>query len=200
MAKTKTATAADPNEFYDSLDQTSQDTWDAIASHGWRPGHSEESGEFFAVKGEDTLGPFNRLSDMLATVQNRETGSENEIASESEESEPADADDSLEVELDEDHKGNTYLPGAKPVVDRQLADAAGKYFADNTEWKDAGKKRTDSKSALDAIVATKRHLFYEDPDNTKSMIYKAGGLIIRIAKEQKTVVSVETEKETKATK
>jgi len=105
---------------------------------------------------------------------------------------------SVEVELDEDHKGNSYLPGVKPVVDQQIADAAGKYFADNTDWKDAGKRRTDSKNALDAIVAIKKHLFHEDPDNTRSLIYKAGGLTIRIAKESKTIVSVETEKETVA--
>ena len=97
------------------------------------------------------------------------------------------------VEIDEDHKGNVYLPGVKPVVDASLATAAGDFFAANTDWKDAGKLRKEKLDTLSTVANLKRDLFRPDPDNSNSLIYHAGGLLIRIAKEQKTTVSVEAD-------
>lgn len=97
------------------------------------------------------------------------------------------------VEIDEDHKGNVYLPGVKPLVDATLATAAGDFFAANTDRKDAGKLRKEKLDTLSTVANLKRDLFRPDPDNSNSLIYHAGGLLIRIAKEQKTTVSVEAE-------
>ena len=97
------------------------------------------------------------------------------------------------VEIDEDHKGNVYLPGVKPLVDATLATAAGDFFAANTDWKDAGKLRKEKLDTLSTVANLKRDLFRPDPDNSNSLIYHAGGLLIRIAKEQKTTVSVEAD-------
>lgn len=192
-AKTATAAAAEPQEFYDSLDATSRDTWDAIGSYGWQPEKTDDG--WWAMKDGKTVGPFEYLGTLLDEVQKAETGEAGAESSTSDKGEK-DATSDVEVtELDEDHKGNTYLPGVKPIIDPQLASVAGDYFAANTEWKDAGKKRTEKKAALDAVVMTKRHLFHPDPDNSNSLIYHAGGLLIRMAKETATAITVEIDKE-----
>ncbi len=217
MTEIAVATAvetAGPNELYDSLPQTSQDCWDRIGSFGFRP-DKDDNGEWVALEtqGDTIIGPCKSLSELGAKVEalglvageqedlttegteGTETGktlADYAHASDDIENQATD-DDAAVVEIDVDHKGNTYLPGVKPVVDVQLAKAAGDFFAANTEWSDAGKVRTEKKSALDTIVGMKRDLFTQDPDNTNSLIYHAGGLKIRIAKESKTKVTVEEE-------
>jgi len=105
---------------------------------------------------------------------------------------------SVEIEIDEDHNGNRYLDGIKPVVDKDLKAAAFEFRAFDEEWSEAGKKRSAAKAALETFAFKKKDLFHVDPNNSKSLIYQVGGLLIRQARESKTVVSVEVEKETVA--
>jgi hypothetical protein len=223
MTETAVATAADEivePDIYDSLGQTGQDVWDLIGSYGFRPDKdTDAAGEtvWFALEtqGDRVIGPFKSLSALGLAVEDetgdgrRETGdAEPEVvenvaekktladyATSFEGENQATEVDSVEVEIDEDHKGNTYLPGVKPIVDEQLAQLAGAFHADNNDWKDAGKKRKGSLAALEAGAAIKRSLFHQDPDNDNSLIYHAGGLKIRIAKESKTKVTVEEDED-----
>jgi len=213
----------DPQDFYDELPQASQDLWDAVAAKGWTPGHVSLG--FIADKpGEDQLGPLESISGLWEAVAELQSAgvpeTENSETPNSENSAtrspvycgtPSPAEDGtfcrLElghegpcsttevVEVTEDHKGNRFFEGFGPVVDVQLAEAAGRFHADNNDWKEAGKRRKESQTALDAVVEIKRDLFKQDPDNTHSLIYHAGGLLIRIAKESKTKVTVEEEGE-----
>lgn len=102
-----------------------------------------------------------------------------------------DLDENLEIELEEDGKGNAYLPGTAPIVDQHIANAAGKAKAINTEWKEAGKKRKMAYDELIVLCHTKEHLFKPDPENTHAKIYKVGGFIIRLKNETKEKVEVD---------
>lgn len=229
MSKTVVAaTAAGPDEYYDTLSQTAQDTWDAIASYGWTPQQGDIG--FYATENgtETVIGPFPYLGRLLTEVQiqvgqnllsadgpppdegeephaadlaaddaddaDKET-IEREVVDSPDSQDSQDSPDSLQTELTQDAKGNVYLPGTGPIMDQQLADAAGKFHAANTEWKDAGKRRKDAKTELAAICGIKEDLFKPDPDNSNAMIYHAGGLTIRIAEETKETLEVEIEEE-----
>lgn len=215
----------DPQDFYDGLPQASQDLWDAIASKGWTPGHislgfvADKDG--LQIGPFESISQL--YSNVIAAEDGEDLTTEDTESTEEESSgalcgtpspdgdgrycrldmghrgdcilsEPPSLDD-VGVEIDEDHKGNVYLPGVKPVVDASLATAAGDFFAANTDWKDAGKLRKEKLDTLSTVANLKRELFRPDPDNSNSLIYHAGGLLIRIAKEQKTTVSVEADDE-----
>jgi hypothetical protein len=185
----KTQTAKEPNKLYDGLSQTAQDTFDAISSYGFRP-DKNDAGDWVALEtqGDRVVGPVQMLSTLLGEVQRLVTG-----VSSLDEIEDAAIDTEIELEEDPSSPGKRYLPGTGPIVDQQLADAAGKYHALNRGWKDAGKLRKDAKTELGAICGLKKHLFKPDPDNTNSLIYRAGGLTIRLGEEKKETLEVEIE-------
>ncbi len=204
---TAIAMGVEPNEVYDELSLDDQDRFDRIAAGGFTP--VPDGARWSATKdGERVAGPvpsLEELEEAIAIVPGAEwRRSDVPSAGVRVEAGPSGiADNSTSdegekeatVEIDEDHKGNTYLPGVKPVVDQQLADAAGAFHADDVAWSEAGKKRKASQAAISAIAELKRGLFRPDPDNSNSLIYHAGGLKIRIAKESKTKVTVEEEKD-----
>lgn len=140
-----------------------------------------------AVEGNREFGPATSISALLTLVK-KEIGNKIEL--------PKDDGETLE-EMTEDKDGNPYISGLAPLVDRQLTDAACAEFADKEAWKEAGKKKKGSKDALDAIAQMKKHLFRQDPDNSSSLIYNAGGIVVRMAKEFTTKISTEKAKEKK---
>jgi hypothetical protein len=145
-------------------------------------------------KSQIAVGPANDLKDLLSRVQDNiaDFGPSDEATDNAEVSTELDEGETL---LTEDHKGNTYLPGVEQVVDQQLKDAAFNEYTDKQAWNEAGKKKKESKAALEAMVAAKRHLFYEDPAKKSDLIYKVGGLTIRCAKEYSVKVKTEQTEE-----
>jgi len=97
------------------------------------------------------------------------------------------------VELAANSKGQVYLPGQAPIVDQQIADAAGKYHAIKTERVALTAKETAARDELVAICHIKPELFTSDPDNTNSKIYKVGDLVVRISEEKKEKITTEVE-------
>lgn len=180
-----TKPAAVPNELYDSLDPTARDVWDLIGSLGFRP-EKDDNGEWIglSVSGDDKLGPFVSLSKLGEEAQR--------FVAKEEEASTNGTGKGKVVKLKADHKGNRYLPGAEEEVDQELKDAAFEEYADKENWKEAGKKKKESKARLENLAGQKRKLFYADPENSSDLIYKVGGITIRMAKE--FTVKVKTEK------
>lgn len=212
MIETATQAAAEPQDFYDTLGETGQALWDQIGIRGYKPEKTDEG--FIATKISDpseVIGPLPYLGSLSMAVREAVgdplTDDEPEFVGEAFEGEVVEDEetdtlvaegpvtDPPVIELTEDHRGNTFLPGAGPIVDEQLAKAAGDYFARNSEWKDAGEKRKAAKDNLSTIAEMKKDLFKPDPDNSNSLIYHAGGMLIRIARETKQNVTVEIEDE-----
>lgn len=61
--------AVEPNELYDSLNQTGQDVWDLIGSKGFRPDQNAEK-QWIALdtNGDDIVGPCESLSALASAV------------------------------------------------------------------------------------------------------------------------------------
>lgn len=173
----KAVEAKEPNDLYDSLNETGREVWDLIGGLGFRP-DKDESGQWVAlsISGDDKHGPCESLSALAAVVQNA-----------------ANNNDDLIV-LEKDHEGNPYLPGAEEVVDRLLAEAAGKYHSIKLERTALSAKETDARNELAELVHAKKSLFKVDPDNTDSKIYKAGGIIIRVKNEWSEKITTEESK------
>lgn len=64
-----TKKAVEPNELYDSLNQTGQDVWDLIGSKGFRPDQNAEK-QWIALdtNGDDIVGPCESLSALASAV------------------------------------------------------------------------------------------------------------------------------------
>lgn len=197
----------DPQDFYDGLSQTAQDSWDAVASYGWRPEHMELGFTATRVSDEFQIGPFESLSVLLSEVQTeaKVAGEEafdlgsSTLDEEATEDDPLEdqsskiEDQSEEVELEADSQGRTFLPTMAPIVDQQVADAAGKYHAIKTERVALTARETAARDELVAICHIKPELFKADPDNSNSKIYKVGDLVIRISNEVKEKITTEVE-------
>jgi hypothetical protein len=81
----------------------------------------------------------------------------------------------------------------EPVVDSEIASAAGKYHSIKTDRVNMLNKETQAKEELVDICHRKRHLFKADPDNTNAKIYKCGDLVIRMENEVKEKISTAIE-------
>lgn len=172
-----TKTAVEPNELYDTLDDTGQQVWDLIGRMGFRPDKDEENRWFaLAVTGDKKIGPKPTLSDLAEAVQEAVNSSD-------------DADNVMKIPADS--KGNRYFEGMEPVVDAEIAAAAGKYHSIKMERCELSRQETVAKDELAEVCHRKLGLFKADPDNTKERIYKVGDLVIRIANEVKEKISTE---------
>lgn len=179
-AATRKAKAEQPDELYDKLSTTEQEVFDLIGTMGFRPDRDEDMRwHALARIGDAKIGPVATLSDLAEKV------------SEFLNSDSSGGGASKVEKLKTDSKGNRYLDGMEPVVDRDLADAIVAEYTDKRAWNDAGKKKKESKMALEAMVRAKRDLFRPDPDNSDSLIYRAGDILCRIKKD--FTVSVKTE-------
>jgi hypothetical protein len=193
--------AIEPQDLYDTLTQDEQDTFDQIGVMGYVP-EKGVTGLWLAKKRGDsrsvTVGPANSIQDLLSRVREdvaTDAEFDNDIDSDTEEAGATTELNEGEILLTEDHKGNRYLPGAEEVVDQQLKDAAYNEFTDKQAWNEAGKKKKQSKDALDAIAASKKHLFYPDPAKSSDLIYKCGGITVRMAKDFTVKTKTELTKE-----
>lgn len=194
---TSTTTIPVKDEVYEKLSQEDQDRFDEISANGYTP---SLDGMHWTAKNRgnnEEIGPVVTLATLRTKVFKaiqKAGGTPNAPATN--DSEPS-AD---EIVLTEDFHGNTYLPGTEEVVDKTLANAVLEEYADKEAWKEAGKKKLQSKNALEAHAAAKRHLFYPDPNNSKDLIFKAGGITCRIDKEISVKIRTEKTKEEKARK
>lgn len=179
---TQTATAEEPQEFYDTLSTTEQEVFDLVGSLGFRPEKNDEGWLGLSITGDDIIGPCESLSKLAEAVQ----GFVEKRADDFVEGEPSDDDEDAvegEIEIAEDSRGRRFFPGMAPIVDPQIAAAAGKYHAIKTERVDLLAREKAAKEDLLAICKQKYELFTTDPDNTNSKIYRVGELVIRFRKE-----------------
>jgi hypothetical protein len=190
MANLKLASAAkskasSPDELYDTLPETSQDVWDMIGRQGFRPDRDESLQWWaYATQGDDKIGPKPTLSDLATAVQEfvdkKDSGK-----SKTNGSEP-------QVEkLPANSKGDKYLPGMEPVVDKEIAAAAGKYHAVKTERCDLSRQEKVAKDELAEVCHRKKALFKVDPDNTLAKIYRCGDLVIRMENKLEEKITTE---------
>lgn len=186
LASAATTKAATPDELYDTLNETQQAVWDLIGSMGFRPDRDEELKWWALARvGDDKIGPKPTLSDLAEAVQ--KFVSEKEAAG-SNGNGSAPKAEKLKV-----NPGNKkqYLDGMEPVVDPEIAAAAGKYHALKTERVALLKEELVAKDELAELCHNKPELFKADPDNTKEKIYKIGDLLIRMANEIKEKITTE---------
>ena len=176
MAKGSEATkksAAVPDELYDTLNTEEQQAWDLIGSLGFRPDRDNDlRWHALAIQGDQKIGPSATIFDLAAVVQATVGG-----------------DDSMKIKADS--KGNRYLEGMEPVVDAEIATAAGNYHAIKSERCALTTREVAAKEALVEVCHRKKDLFKADPDNTNAKIYKVGDLVVRIANEFKEKISTE---------
>ena len=83
------------------------------------------------------------------------------------------------VELKADSRGNRYMPGMEPQVNKELTDAVGKYHAIKTERVALTRKEIEARDELKVAAERHANLFVPDPDNSDCMVYRAGDLICR---------------------
>ena len=179
LASAATTKAGTPQELYDTLNETQQEVWDLIGHLGFRPERDENLQWWaLAINGDDKIGPKPTLSDLAEAVQ--------EFINAKEQGEAPKAE-----KLKADSKGNRYLEGMEPVVDPEIAAAAGKYHAIKTERCELTAKEVSAKDELAEVCHRKPQLFKVDPDNSKEKIYKVGDLVIRIANEVKEKITTE---------
>jgi hypothetical protein len=180
-------TTAEPYELYDALSATEQEVFDLIGSLGFRPDKNDD-GKWIglALAGDDILGPVKKLSQLAEAAQKHVASNGVHI--------PAAADEDSETLIEEDTRGNRYLPGTEPIVDKEIAAAAGKYHALKTERVELLAKELDAKDELIGICHTKSELFKPDPDNSNAKIYKVGDLVVRIQNEWKEKITTEIDR------
>lgn len=166
-----------PNELYDNLSEAEQTIYDLIGSMGFRPDRDEKTLEWVAlsISGDKKIGPKPTLSDLAEAVQAEQ---------------PEDAPDKVK-KIKADTRGNRYFEGMEPIVDQEIADAAGKYHAIKTERCELTTKEVAAKDELAEVCHRKPHLFKVDPDNSREKIYKVGDLVVRIANEIKEKITTE---------
>lgn len=174
MAKSTAATVetGEPNEFYDSLSQEAKDQWDAIGILGYTPDKGA-AGLWFArksgQKAAEAIGPADSLQSLKLQVKDFEDNK---------------PDENGNIELKEDSKGQAYIPGTAPIVNKDLVAAARDHFNKKTtrmEWTD---KEKEAKDHLDYISRQNENLFTVDPDTGKKT-YIAGDIEVEWAHEIK---------------
>lgn len=156
-----------PDEIYDTLSQTDQDAFDAISRVGFRPDRDEKLRWFaLSTTADKKIGPKPTLSDLAIAVQ-----------------EAAPDADSNVIKLPTNSKGDRFLEGMEPIVDAEIAKAAGEYHALKNEHGDATRRLKTAKDDLAVICHSKKDLFKTDPENTADKIYKVGDIVIRMHNE-----------------
>jgi chaperonin cofactor prefoldin len=172
--------AGEPNDLYDKLTTDEQQIFDSIDAKGFRPERDESlRWHALATNGDDKVGPAPTLSDLAIDVdQYLEAAGELEDAAKV-------------TKIKEDSRGNRYLDGMEPVVDQEIAAAAGKYHAIKTERVALTTKEVAAKDELAEVCHRKKEFFKVDPDNTNAKIYKVGDLVVRIQNEFKEKISTE---------
>jgi hypothetical protein len=190
-----TKKAQSPTEIYDELSQDEQDTFDRIAATGFKPEPSGRGWKAVNANG-DTIGPCPTLSE-LETETVDEPVAENSTSDEDEKEETDDVETEDETpggklhKIAADSRGNQFLPGQEPIVDSEIAAAAGKYHAIKIDRCNLTTKEVAAKEDLIDICHRKKHLFKADPENTNAKIYKVGDLVVRIQNEFKEKVTTE---------
>jgi hypothetical protein len=179
MAKdTATKKAEQPNELYDSLDETARSVWDLIGSMGYRPDRDDKTLEWYALamQGDDKIGPKPTLSDLAEAVQAAVPENKDNV-----------------IKIKQDSKGQQYLDGQEPELDPELAAAAGDYQAYKIDRVNLQKKESVSKEKLEEVVKRKKHLFKTDPNNSNDKIFEiTPDFRIRIGKEWTEKITTET--------
>lgn len=166
-----------PNELYDTLSSTEQSVFDLIGSMGFRPDRDEQTLEWYAlsISGDSKVGPFPTLSDLAEAVQAAQ---------------PEDTPNKVK-KIKADSRGNRYFDGMEPIVDQEVADAAGRYHAIKTERCEWTAKEVAAKADLAEVCHRKPHLFKPDPENSREKIYKVGDLVVRVANKVKEEITTE---------
>lgn len=184
LASAATSKAKAPDELYDTLPEASQGVWDMIGHLGFRPDRDEKMEWYaLAVTGDEKIGPKPTLSDLAEAVQASVSAKEN--------GEPPKAE---KLKTNPGNK-KQYLDGMEPIVDPEIAAAAGKYHAIKTERCELSNQEKVAKTELAEVVHRKPELFKVDPSNTKEKIYKVGDLVVRISNEIKENISTEIAQE-----
>lgn len=91
-----------------------------------------------------------------------------------------------------DANGNQYLPGAEPLVVKELNDAAIDYDRKKRERMLMQAQESEAKSYLASVAQRNRHHFYKD-DETGNLIYQAGGVTVTITHKEEEVISAKVE-------
>lgn len=187
----RTAVAKEPQEIYDDLSQNEQDTFDRIAATGWKPVPAGR-GWKAEKEGQDDIGPFPTLSELETAI-----GPDADVSVEENDDslldEPSDLHEGKVIKIPADSNGNRFFEGMEPVVDSEIASAAGKYHSIKTDRVNLLNKETQAKEELVDLCHRKRHLFKADPENTNAKIYKCGDLVIRMENEVKEKISTSIE-------
>lgn len=189
----RTAVAKEPQEIYDDLSQDEQDIHDHIAEQGWKPIAAGRGWKADNADGS-SVGPFPTLAELESAVFEAINNIPAEAIDAVEQEDVETEDESPGGKLHRiaaDSQGNRYLPGTEPVVDSEIAAAAGKYHAIKVDRCNLTTKEVAAKEELIDICHRKKHLFKADPENTNAKIYKVGDLVVRIQNEFKEKVSTE---------
>lgn len=183
LASAATSKAKTPDELYDTLNETQQEVWDLIGHLGFKP-RRDENLQWWAdaTQSEGVIGPKATQSDLAEAVQKFVSDRDGE---------KADTDAPKVEKLKENSKGDRYLDGMEPIVDPEIAAAAGAYHAIKTERCQLTAQEVSAKDVLAEVCHRKKELFKADPDNTNHKIYKVGDITVRVANEFKEKITTE---------
>ncbi len=161
MAKAEKKTAAG----FESLSGDNREWMKKYEESGWL--FFFENGEWSATKGaaedghDEPLGPFDSFMVMMNMVEQEER--------------KAAAGDGL-VAVEEDARGNRYLPGTEPVLVKELVDAAKAY---ETVKRARMKLTAEEKEKKDELInITHKHKDHFTVDEEGKLIYHAAGITI----------------------
>jgi len=175
--------AVEPNELYDSLNQTGQDVWDLIGSKGFRPDQNAEK-QWIALdtNGDDIVGPCESLS-ALASAVDQHIGN---AASPS--------IDDAETNFDEEEKpkkhklqklpqGSTdapFLAGMAPTVNKQLANAIIAQHKAKMARVEATAEETKQNKNMAVVGTLHKGLYQADPSQPGSKVFRVGKITSRL--------------------
>jgi hypothetical protein len=167
MPKDGTQTATEPNEFYDTLSPTEQEVYDLIGSHGFRADKTDD-GEWIglSINGDETVGPFDSLSDLAYVCARKTTSDEDE-----KDAKPDDEADGFELTNDppKTHKvKQALLPGTENAVLQDLRNAILGYRATTMEILELQSQQKDEKKLVVALM----HKFEDELQTDKETGFK----------------------------
>lgn len=151
---------------------------DELKQLGWRVENLESGFSAYEINGDRRIGPFTSVAQLVEAVK-AEVGDKIDLPLEdtasSDESEPA------EVELTENSSGQQYIPGAGPIVNKELFNFASEHFRIKNERMELSRLEKEAKDNLEFAAQKHIHLFKTDPD-TGLMTYRAGDVVIELEK------------------
>jgi len=159
---------------------------DELKQLGWRTEKLGSGWSAYEINGDRRIGPARSLA-ALHTAVLLETGNKFELPAVVNDVDAAAGD----VELEENSKGERYLPGTAPIVNQELAAAIGKYHAIKTDRVGLTNKEKEAKDELIALCHIHEKLFVPDPDNDDAKIYRAGDLVVRVSVKKTEEVKTE---------